>query len=161
MALDTRTCFWFERDAMKAAVFYASLFPDSAIEDREGHDMQLHDGRTQADAGVTVINLRLLGTPYQFLEAGPMFPQTSAASISVLTEDQAETDRLWSALSEGGSEQPCGWLRDRFGLHWQIVPEALVRLMQSPGAGQRVMAAMMEMTRIDIAALEAAAGQGA
>ena len=101
----------------------------------------------------------LAGTPYQALNGGPQFSFTEAASISVITEDQQETDRLWSALTaEGGEESRCGWLKDRFGLSWQIVPEALPRLLgdRDREAAGRAMQAMPGMGKIDIAALKAA-----
>jgi predicted 3-demethylubiquinone-9 3-methyltransferase (glyoxalase superfamily) len=101
----------------------------------------------------------LAGTPYQGLNGGPQHPHTEAASISVATRDQAETDRLWEALlADGGQPNACGWLADRYGLCWQIIPEALPRLLADPdpAASARVMQAMMGMVKIDIAGLEAA-----
>ena len=101
----------------------------------------------------------LAGTPYQGLNGGPQHPFTEAASISVLTRDQAETDRLWAALlADGGAPKACGWLADRYGLCWQIIPEALPRLLgdPDPAAAGRVMEAMMGMVKIDIAGLETA-----
>jgi predicted 3-demethylubiquinone-9 3-methyltransferase (glyoxalase superfamily) len=106
------------------------------------------------------VDFTLAGTPYHILNGGPQFPQTVAASISVLTEDQAETDRLWAALiADGGDDGKCGWLKDRWGVSWQIVPKALPRLLGSSDrtASGRVMQALMTMQKIDVAALEAAA----
>lgn len=144
-----RTCLWFEKDGAHAAAFYASLLPGSAVE------------RTIAlSNGAVVIDFTLAGTPYQILQAGPPFRHSEAASIAVLTGDQTETDRLWDALlADGGRASMCGWLVDRFGVHWQIVPEALPRLLAAgdAAAAERVTAALMTMTKIDAAALEAAA----
>lgn len=106
-----------------------------------------------------VVEFTLHGAPMMILTAGPHYKLTPAASISVLTKDQAETNRLWSALTaDGGAESRCGWLTDRFGVSWQIVPEALPRLLGHPDrqAAARAQAAMMTMTKIDIAALESA-----
>ncbi len=154
MALSARTCFWFNGGGLDAARLYVSLLPDSRIE-----------GTFTAKPGdpPLVIDFTLLGTPYQILDAGPMYPLTPAASISVLTEDQAETDRLWAALLEGGTESRCGWLTDRWGLSWQIVPQALRRLLdhEDRALAGRVTQAMLGMGKIDVAALEAAAAEPA
>ena len=96
-----------------------------------------------------------MGQKYWGLNGGPLFPHSPACSISVHVDTQAEVDRLWAALTQGGSESRCGWLVDRFGLSWQIIPRALPRLLKSDSTG-RVMEAMMKMAKIDIAALEAA-----
>jgi predicted 3-demethylubiquinone-9 3-methyltransferase (glyoxalase superfamily) len=110
-----------------------------------------------------LVEFTLGGAPFQALNGGPMFSPTDAASIVVMTADQAETDRLWDALTaDGGEDGRCGWLKDRFGVSWQIVPEAFPRLMASsdPLAGERVWQAVMAMKRLDIAAMEAAAAGG-
>ena len=145
-----RTCFWFDGQAEEAAEFYVSLLPDSRVNSVF---------RPDPNGAAVMVDFTLAGTPYQGLNGGPQFPQTEAASIVVLTADQQETDRLWSALTAGGgAESMCGWLKDRFGVSWQIVPEALPALMNSgdPEASRRVMDALMGMQKIDIAALEAA-----
>ena len=146
-----RTCLWFEAGGEEAAAFYVTLLPDSRID-------SLH--RSAPDAPALVVNFTLAGVPYQILNGGPYQKLTPAVSIAVTTPDQAETDRLWEALlADGGVESRCGWLTDRWGLSWQIVPQALMRLMSSPdpAAAARVQAAMMEMVKLDVAALEAAA----
>lgn len=145
-----RTCFWFPRRGIDAAQFYVALLPDSRIDGVHDH------GRPEDPM---VVEFTLAGAPMMILTAGDMFKHSPAASISVLTKDQAETDRLWSALlAGGGRESMCGWLTDRFGVSWQIVPEALPRLLNDPdkAAASRTQAAMMRMKKIDIAALEAA-----
>lgn len=145
-----RTCFWFPRRGIDAAQFYVALLPDSRIDGVHDH------GRPEDPM---VVEFTLAGAPMMILTAGDMFKHSPAASISVLTKDQAETDRLWSALlAGGGRESMCGWLTDRFGVSWQIVPEALPRLLNDPdkAAASRAQAAMMRMKKIDIAALEAA-----
>lgn len=145
-----RTCLWFAERGLEAARFYVSLLPDSRIDEVLAH------GRPQDPM---VVLFTLAGAPMMILTAGPMFAHSPAASISVLTQDQAETDRLSDALiADGGAESRCGWLVDRYGVSWQIVPEALPRLLNAPdaAAAARAQAAMMRMNRIDIAALEAA-----
>jgi predicted 3-demethylubiquinone-9 3-methyltransferase (glyoxalase superfamily) len=143
-----RTCLWFNGNGHEAAAFYVSLLPDSFIELELYGDPPL------------VVEFTLAGAPMMILNGGPHYRHTPAASISVLTKDQAETDRLWNALIEGGGEESmCAWLVDRFGVSWQIVPEALPRLLMSedPAAASRAREAMLKMRKIDIAALEAAA----
>jgi predicted 3-demethylubiquinone-9 3-methyltransferase (glyoxalase superfamily) len=145
-----RTCLWFERAGLEAAKFYVSLLPSSAID-------AVHEHGNPADP--MVVEFTLGGAPMTILTAGPHFKLSPAASISVLTKDQAETDRLWSALlAGGGSESMCGWLTDRFGLSWQIVPEVLTRLFSATDAAAagRAREAMMTMKKLDIAALERA-----
>ena len=145
-----RTCLWFDDQIESAANFYVSLMPDSIIENTVQPDP---DGRP------LVIEFTIGGTPFMLLNGGPMFTHSEAASISVLTEDQDETDRLWSALTaDGGGEGQCGWLKDRYGVSWQVVPKTMPRLLSDPDreAAGRVMQAMMTMKKIDIAALQTA-----
>lgn len=145
-----RTCLWFDGDGAEAAEFYVGLLADSRIERR----FSPQDGKPPL-----VVDFVLGGVPYQALNGGPHFKLNEAVSISVTTRDQDETDRLWSALTaDGGAESRCGWLKDRFGLSWQIVPEALSRLLADPDrqAAGRAMQAMLTMRKIDIAQLEAA-----
>ncbi|MEZ5667283.1 MAG: VOC family protein [Alphaproteobacteria bacterium] len=150
-----RTCLWYDADALQAAEFYCTLLPDSRIE-QVGHYPE--GSEIGAPGSVLMVEFTLAGTPYQALNGGPVFRLSEAVSISVGTEDQAETDRLWAALvADGGAESQCGWLRDRFGLSWQIVPKRAVALLTGPKAAA-VWPALMQMHRIDIAALEAAAG---
>ncbi len=145
-----RTCLWFAEGGREAAQFYVSLLPDSRIDAVYDH--------AQPDDPM-VVEFTLAGAPMMILTAGPHYTHSPAASISVLTADQAETDRLWAALlDDGGAEVMCGWLTDRFGVSWQIVPETLPALLnqQDPDAAARSRAAMMQMKKIDIAALQAA-----
>lgn len=152
MANKIRTCLWF-RDGRgpEAAAFYCALIPGSKVDRSFG-----------ADAGMgpfTVTDFNLGGTPYQILDAGPHFTLTEAVSISVETDDQAETDRLWAALTaNGGEESVCGWLKDRYGVSWQIFPRRLAELTLSkdPKVSAAATAAMMKQKKIDIAEIEAA-----
>jgi predicted 3-demethylubiquinone-9 3-methyltransferase (glyoxalase superfamily) len=145
-----RTCLWFDGIGEQAAELYVTLLPDSRIETVS---------RPEPGKPALVVDLSLAGTPYMFLNGGPQYEQSPAASIAVRTADQAETDRLWDALlADGGVESMCGWLTDRFGVSWQIVPDDLPRLIGADdrAAAQRAMQAMFQMKKIDIAALEAA-----
>ena len=117
--------------------------------------------RLKSEDPALVVDFTLAGVPYQILNGGPSYRLSPAVSISVATDDQAETDRLWESLTaDGGEESMCGWLVDRFGMSWQIVPRELMRLLghSNREAAARVQAAMMEMRRIDIKALQAAFG---
>ena len=145
-----RTCLWYKTEAEEAAEFYTSIIPNSSIEcvDRPG-----------PGAPPVLVHFSLDGVPYSALNGGQEMPHSSAASIVVRTEDQAETDRLWQAiLDHGGTEVQCGWITDRYGLSWQIVPRRLSELMfdADTAASQRVYAAMLKMVKLDVAALEAA-----
>ena len=146
------TCFWFESDGLAAARLYTSLIPDSRIEG----DFEGRDGR---GGGFLNIPFTLGGTPYRILQAGPMGQHSEMASITVETVDEAETDRLWEALTaDGGAEGQCGWLKDRWGLSWQIVPAEFSRLTASgePGKVGAMMAEMQTMKKLDMARLRAA-----
>ncbi len=149
-----RTCLWFVDSALPAAEFYCSLLPDSRIDHVEDYP----EGQDMAEPGsVLTVEFTLAGTPYLALNGGPYFTLDEAVSISVSTEDQTETDRLWESLiADGGAESQCGWLKDRFGLSWQIVPRRSVELLRGPKAA-KVWPALMQMKKIDIATLEAAA----
>ena len=150
MTSSIRTCLWF-RDGRgrEAAEFYCSLIPGSQVE-------TVFVG----DAGHgNIIDFSLGGVPYQILDAGPHFTLTEAVSISVETVDQAETDRLWAALTaDGGEESHCGWLKDRYGVSWQIFPKRLTELTlrADKNVSAKAIAAMMKQKKIDIAAIEAA-----
>lgn len=156
MTESVRTVLWFNGRGREAAEFYCSLIPQSRIEKFMSSDK----GGPEGNHTFTVVDLIIGGSAYQLLDAGPMFPLSECVSIQVPTPDQAETDRLWDALvAGGGSHGPCGWLKDRFGLSWQIVPAVVIRLMADPdrARAERAMAAVMQMEKIDIATVEAAA----
>ncbi len=154
MSSSIRTCLWF-RDGRgrEAAEFYCALIPGSRIE---------AIFEIAGDGGSSwLVDFTLCGVPYQILDAGPMFTLSEAVSISVETDDQAETDRLWSALtSNGGEESHCGWLRDRFGVSWQVFPRRLTELTLKADkeVSAKAITAMMKQKKIDIAEIEAAVG---
>lgn len=150
------TCLWFDRGGLEAAELYCSVIPDSEITGVTGSTPDI-PGRQE---GVPLeVHFRLGDQHYVALNGGPLFPLTEAVSIQVLVDDQAELDRIWSALLEGGSESQCGWLKDRFGLSWQIVPRRFVELMsgEDEAARERVVRQMLTMIKLDIAPLETAA----
>lgn len=147
---------WFDDQAEQAAEFYVSLFPNSRVLEVRRFPS---DAPGQA-AGVTTVRFELDGVEVQALNGGPLFPFTEAFSFAVSVDDQEELDRLWDALiADGGSPGQCGWLKDRWGLSWQIVPTALDELVADPdpGRSQRAIQAMLAMGKLDIAALRAAA----
>ena len=144
-----KTCLWFDGNAEEAAEFYVSVFKDSAV-----------TGITPGPTGAAlVVSFRLAGAEFLALYRGPQFRFNEAVSLSVDCRSQEELDELWEKLSAGGSGGQCGWLKDRYGLSWQIVPAVLPKLLAGAdrGRAKRVMDALMGMTKLDIRALEAAA----
>jgi predicted 3-demethylubiquinone-9 3-methyltransferase (glyoxalase superfamily) len=149
-------CLWFDGQAEQAARYYVSLLPDSRID----RVLRSPADTPSGPAGmVLLVEFTLGGNRFTGLNGGPQFPFTEAVSFQIACEDQAEVDRLWVALSDGGSEGPCGWLKDRWGLSWQIVPTRLFQLLNDPdpGRARRAMQAMMQMGKLNIAELERAA----
>ncbi|MFA5951355.1 MAG: VOC family protein [Hyphomicrobium sp.] len=149
------TCLWFNDDAEEAVSFYVSLFEDSRITGLSRYGK----GTPMPEGSVLTITFDLADTEFMALNGGPHFKFTEASSMVVRCETQAEIDRLWAALqSGGGCEHRCGWLKDRYGLSWQIVPARLREMMLDPDAEKtnRVMAAIMGMVKLDINALEKA-----
>lgn len=151
---------WMDDTAEEAANFYVSLFADSEIL-RVRH---MGDAGPGPKGRVLSVDFTVAGQALVALNGGPHYQLTPGFSLMVLCEDQAEIDRLWNALADGGQTMMCGWVTDRFGLSWQIVPEKLGDMLWAegdPDRGSRVMAAMMEMVKIDLARLEAAYAQKA
>ncbi len=149
-------CLWYNGNALEAARFYANTFPDSSVGRVHRAPGDYPSGK-QGD--VLTVEFTVLGIPCLGLNGGPMFKHTEAFSFQVATDDQAETDRYWNAIIDhGGRPSACGWCKDRWGLSWQITPRALTDALADPdrAAAKRAFAAMMEMGKIDIAAIEAA-----
>jgi predicted 3-demethylubiquinone-9 3-methyltransferase (glyoxalase superfamily) len=149
-------CLWFDTEGEEAASFYTSVFPNSRIVE------VTHYGEAgPRDAGtVMTVAFELDGKPFVALNGGPGFTFNEAISFQIDCASQEEVDEYWERLSEGGEEGPCGWLKDRFGVSWQVVPTRLEELIANPdpAVSQRAMAAMLQMRKIDIAAIEEAAG---
>ncbi len=146
---------WFDTEAEDAARLYTGLFPNSRI-----HEVtRFNAAGPGPEGGVMTVSFEVNGQQFVAMNGGPGHPFTDAVSFSVSCKTQEEVDRYWDALTEGGKEIACGWLVDRYGLSWQIVPEVLPRLLSDPDRerAQRAMAAMMDMVKLDIAALERAA----
>jgi predicted 3-demethylubiquinone-9 3-methyltransferase (glyoxalase superfamily) len=152
-------CLWFDTEGEEAARFYTSVFPNSRIV-----DIARYGSAGPRDEGtVMTVDFELDGQDFVALNGGPGFTFNEALSLQVFCEDQDEVDRYWNTLSEGGEEGPCGWLKDRYGLSWQVIPRVLPELLADPDRekSQRVMAAMLEMRKIEIDGLERAAAAGA
>jgi predicted 3-demethylubiquinone-9 3-methyltransferase (glyoxalase superfamily) len=148
---------WFDTQAEEAANFYVSLLDDSEVV-----DVQRLDGTPSGD-NVALVFFKLAGMEFTAINCGPQFPFTEAVSFQISCKDQDEVDRLWSTLTaNGGEEGQCGWLKDRFGLSWQIIPERMGELLSDPDAGraQRALQAMLQMQKIEIKVLEDAANAG-
>ena len=145
---------WFDNQAEEAMNFYMSLFKNSTI----GNVSRYGEGAPVPTGTVMSATFTLDGQTIMALNGGPQFKFNEAISFYVDCEDQAEVDELWNKLCEGGTPGPCGWLKDKFGLSWQIIPKALGQLMgdPDPAKSQRVMQAMLKMSKIDVAALEQA-----
>jgi len=153
-------CLWYDKDALDAATFYAATFPDSAVTRVTRAPGDYPSGK-QGD--VLTVEFTVLGIPCIGLNGGPAFRQSESFSFQVATDDQAETDRYWSAIvGNGGAESQCGWCKDKWGLNWQITPRVLTEACTSadPAVAKRAFAAMMTMRKIDVAAIETAVGGG-
>lgn len=146
---------WYAKEAEEAAKFYTSIFPDSRITRVNAMPAESPSG---PPGSVKVVEFLLFGQTFTAMSAGPLDPFNHAVSFVVNCDTQAELDRYWNALLEGGHAEQCGWLKDRFGLSWQIVPTVLPKLMgdPDPAKAKRTAEAMMKMVKLDIAALEAA-----
>jgi predicted 3-demethylubiquinone-9 3-methyltransferase (glyoxalase superfamily) len=146
---------WFDTQAEEAAKLYVSIFPNSKIRNTARYG----DAGPGPKGSVMTVEFELDGQRMIALNGGPVFKFTEAISLVVDCKDQKEVDHYWNKLLQGGKESQCGWLKDRFGLSWQIVPAALSRLLSDPDArkAKRVMEAMLKMKKLDVAALEAAA----
>jgi predicted 3-demethylubiquinone-9 3-methyltransferase (glyoxalase superfamily) len=146
---------WYAKEAEEAAAFYASIFPDSRVT----RVTALPTDSPSGPAGsVKVVDFVLCGQSFAAMSAGPLDPFNHAVSFVVNCDNQAEIDRYWNALLKGGSAEQCGWLKDRYGLSWQIVPTVLIKMMADPdrAKAKRAADAMMKMVKLDIAVLEAA-----
>ena len=149
-------CLWFDTRGEEAAEFYAATFPNSRVLETTHY---AEAGPREAGMVMTV-TFEIDGQRFVALNGGPQFTFSEAISFQIGCDTQDEVDRYWARLADGGEEGPCGWVKDRFGVSWQVVPRRLEELIASPDAdvASRVMAAMLKMGKLDIAALEAAAG---
>lgn len=147
-------CLWFDSEAEDAARFYVSVFEDSGIDAISRYGKAGREIHGQKEGKVMTVAFRIAGQSFTALNGGPQFKFSEAVSFQVSCQTQEEIDHYWDALvADGGSEGPCGWLKDRFGLSWQVIPAEMAQLMSEPVAADRVMAAVMKMKKIDLAAL--------
>jgi predicted 3-demethylubiquinone-9 3-methyltransferase (glyoxalase superfamily) len=148
-------CLWYDRDAEAAARFYAETFPDSAVRTVNRAPGDYPSGKA---GDVLTVEFTVAGIPCLGLNGGPAFKQSEAFSFQIATDDQEETDRYWNAIvGNGGQESACGWCKDKWGLSWQITPRTLTEAMAAGGdEAKRAFAAMMQMKKIDVAAIDAA-----
>ncbi|EFQ62955.1 MULTISPECIES: VOC family protein [Pseudomonas] len=149
-------CLWYDGTAEEAARFYAQTFPDSTV---NAVHLAPSDYPSGKQGDVLTVDFTVLGIPCIGLNGGPIFPHTEAFSFQIATDDQAETDRYWNAIiGNGGQASACGWCKDKWGVSWQISPRVLTDAVTNPdpAIAKRAFAAMMTMTKIDIAAIEAA-----
>jgi 2-polyprenyl-6-hydroxyphenyl methylase/3-demethylubiquinone-9 3-methyltransferase len=156
MVAKNTICLWYEGDAEEAANFYAKTFPDSAVTAVHSAPGDYPSGK---EGDVITVEFMVMGIPCIGLNGGPVFKHNEAFSFQVATDDQAETDRFWEAIvGNGGEASVCGWCKDKWGVSWQITPRVLTEAIAHPdrGAAKRAFNAMMGMTKIDVAAIEAA-----
>ena len=147
-------CLWFDNNAEEAVNHYLSIFKNSKI----GQILRCGEAGPGPKGSILTMTFQLEGQDFMALNGGPVFKFNEAISLSVDCKTQAEVDELWEKLSEGGQKSQCGWLKDKFGLSWQVVPSALIKMLQDKNAAKsaRVMSAMMQMNKLDIAKLQQA-----
>ncbi|SFK61126.1 VOC family protein [Geodermatophilus ruber] len=150
-------CLWFDGQAEEAAAHYTSIFPNSSI----GEITRYGPGMPMPEGSAMTVSFTLDRQEYVGLNGGPQFPFSEAISFQIMCADQEEVDHYWDRLTQGGEESMCGWLKDKFGVSWQVVPTELLALLQDPdpGRAQRAGEALMTMRRIDTAAIRRAADQ--
>ena len=156
MQAKNQICLWYDRDALEAATFYARTFPDSSVDAVHHAPSDFPSGK---EGDILTVEFTVLGIPCIGLNGGDAFKHSEAFSFQVATDDQEETDRYWNAIvGNGGEESVCGWCRDKWGLSWQISPRVLTDAVAGPdkAAAKRAFEAMMDMRKIDVAAIEAA-----
>src|SRR5262249_783887 len=152
-------CLWFDREAEAAARHYVAIFPNAKLGRVSRYGKEGKDVHGREAGSVMTVGFEIDGVRFLALNGGPLFKFSEAVSFQILCDTQEDIDYFWSKLTEGGSEGQSGWLKDKFGLSWQVVPTALPQLLHSPNAekAERAMRAMLQMRKLDIAALEEAA----
>lgn len=151
-------CLWFDSEAEEAAKLYTSIFANSQIRNISRYTEAGRDKHGREPGSVMVVEFELDGQTFTALNGGPLFKFTEAVSFAVMCDTQEEIDHFWARLSEGGRESQCGWLKDKFGLSWQIVPAVLPQLLKDAGASsEKIMGAVMQMKKFDLEALKRAA----
>jgi len=159
VAQSIQPCLWFDTEAEAAAKHYVLIFPNAKLGKISRYGKEGKEIHGKEAGSVMTVAFEIEGLKFLALNGGPLFRFTEAISFQILCDTQADVDYFWSKLADGGSEGQCGWLKDKFGLSWQVVPSALPQWLQHPNAekAQRAMRAMLKMRKLDIAALETAA----
>jgi predicted 3-demethylubiquinone-9 3-methyltransferase (glyoxalase superfamily) len=154
--VELTTCLWFNGQAREAANFYTGIFPDSSVEDNWIAPTETPGNEQGSEV---LVNFKIFGQPFIGLNGGPQFPHSEAISFQIPCEDQAEIDKYWEILTaDGGEESQCGWLKDKFGISWQVVSSEMGKYLggSDPAGAQRATQAMLEMKKIDLAAMKRA-----
>ena len=149
-------CLWFDHQAEEAATFYTSIFKNSKIGSISRYGKEGFEIHGQKEGTALTVSFEINGQPFTALNGGPVFTFSEAVSFQVFCDTQEEIDNYWEKLTEDGKEVQCGWLKDKFGVSWQIVPTILPTLMSDPSRAERVMKAYMQMVKFDIKTLEEA-----
>jgi predicted 3-demethylubiquinone-9 3-methyltransferase (glyoxalase superfamily) len=149
-------CIWFDHQAEEAALFYTSIFKDSKIDGISRYGKEGYDQHERPEGTVLTVSFQINGQPFTALNGGPVFKINEAISFQVLCDTQEEIDDYWEKLTQGGQEIECGWLKDKYGVCWQIVPTILPKLLLDPLRAERVTKAYMQMVKFDIKTLEEA-----
>lgn len=147
-------CLWYDHEAEEAAKFYVSVFKDSSINNVSRYGKEGYEVHGQKEGTVMTVEFTLNGQQYLALNGGPQFKFNESVSFMIPCETQEDVDYYWNKLTEGGEESMCGWLKDKFGLSWQVVPTILPKLLQDPAKSERVMKALMQMRKFDIEELK-------
>lgn len=147
-------CLWFDNQAEEAARFYTSVFKNSEMGSISRYGREGYEIHGRKEGSVMTANFRINGQSFIALNGGPLFKFTEAISLQIFCESQTEIDYYWNKLTEGGEEGQCGWLKDKYGLSWQVVPSILSKLMSDPAKSGRVTEAFLKMKKLDIAALK-------
>ena len=150
-------CLWFDHQAEEAVSFYVSIFRDSTINTVSRYTKEGFETHGQKEGTVLTVDFQINGQRFTAMNGGPIFTFNEAVSFQVFCDTQEEIDTYWSKLTEGGSESECGWLKDKYGVSWQIVPAILPQLIANPAKAESVMKALMQMTKFDISKLLEAA----
>jgi predicted 3-demethylubiquinone-9 3-methyltransferase (glyoxalase superfamily) len=154
-----KPCLWFDTQGEEAARFYASVFKNSKVGKIARYGKEGYEVHHKKAGEVMTVEFELDGQQFMALNGGPEFKFNEANSLVITCKDQEEVDYFWNKLTQGGEEGPCGWLKDKFGLSWQVVPEVLAELMSDPAKSEKVTKAFMKMKKLDIAVLEKAAAE--
>lgn len=146
-------CLWFDHQAEEAALFYTAIFKNSKINAISRYGKEGYESHKQKEGTVMVVEFTIHGQPFTALNGGPHFKFNEALSFQIFCDTQQEIDQYWEKLTQGGNESQCGWLKDKFGLSWQIIPSILGKLMSDPKKAGRVTEAFMQMKKLDIETL--------